>query len=155
MELKINGEIRNVDVEDNMPLLWVLRDELDMTGTKYGCGVSACGACTVQIDGVATRTCTLPVSAAVGKEIKTIEGIAENKSICWAICLKDKPKLIGTIGYYRTQFEHYRTEIGYELSPEFWGKGMASEAVQAALNYVFFKTKKLHFFISISIVDCV
>lgn len=78
MELKINGEIRNVEVEDNMPLLWVLRDELDMTGTKYGCGVSACGACTVTIDGVATRTCTLPASAAVGKEIKTIEGVAEN-----------------------------------------------------------------------------
>jgi len=76
MELKINGEIRNVEVEDNMPLLWVLRDELNMTGTKYGCGVSACGACTVQIDGVATRTCTLPASAAVGKEIKTIEGVA-------------------------------------------------------------------------------
>jgi len=78
MELKINGAIRNVDVEDNMPLLWVLRDELDMTGTKYGCGVSSCGACTVQIDGVATRTCTLPASAAVGKEIKTIEGVAAN-----------------------------------------------------------------------------
>jgi len=61
-----------------MPLLWVLRDELDMTGTKYGCGVSACGACTVQIDGVATRTCTLPAAAAVGKEIKTIEGVAAN-----------------------------------------------------------------------------
>ena len=76
MELKINGEIRNVEVEDNMPLLWVLRDELNMTGTKYGCGVSACGACTVQIDDVATRTCTLPASAAVGKEIKTIEGVA-------------------------------------------------------------------------------
>jgi len=76
MELKINGEIRNVTVEDNMPLLWVLRDELNMTGTKYGCGVAACGACTVQIDGVATRTCTLPVSMAAGKEIKTIEGVA-------------------------------------------------------------------------------
>jgi len=78
MELKINGEIRNVDVEDNMPLLWVLRDELNMTGTKFGCGVSACGACTCHIDGEATRTCTLPASAAVGKEIKTIEGIAAN-----------------------------------------------------------------------------
>ena len=77
MELKINGKIHNVEVEDNMPLLWVLRDELDMTGTKYGCGVSSCGACTVHIDGVATRTCTLPVSAAAGKEIKTIEGVAE------------------------------------------------------------------------------
>lgn len=78
MELKINGEIRNVDVEDTMPLLWVLRDELNMTGTKYGCGVSSCGACTVMIDGVATRTCTLTAVSAVGKEIKTIEGLASN-----------------------------------------------------------------------------
>jgi isoquinoline 1-oxidoreductase alpha subunit len=60
-----------------MPLLWVLRDVLNMTGTKYGCGVAACGACTVHIDGVATRTCILPVSLAEGKEIKTIESIGE------------------------------------------------------------------------------
>ena len=76
MELKINGETQTVEVESNMPLLWVLRDELNMTGTKYGCGVSSCGSCTVLIDGVATRTCTYPVAAAVGKEIKTIEAIA-------------------------------------------------------------------------------
>ena len=77
MELKINGKSHNVEVEGAMPLLWVLRDELNMTGTKYGCGVSSCGSCTVHIDGVATRTCTLPASAAEGKEITTIEGIAE------------------------------------------------------------------------------
>ena len=77
MELKINGKTQTCTAEENMPLLWVLRDELNMTGTKFGCGVSSCGACTVHIDGVATRTCTLPASAAVGKEIKTIEGIAE------------------------------------------------------------------------------
>jgi len=76
MELNINGKNVSVEVEEQMPLLWVLRDELNMTGTKYGCGVSACGACTCLIDGVATRTCTLPVSAIAGKEIKTIEGIA-------------------------------------------------------------------------------
>jgi len=81
MELKINGKSVSIEVEDNMPLLWVLRDELNMTGTKYGCGVSSCGACTVLIDGVATRTCTLPVSTAVGKEIKTIEGIAEGGNL--------------------------------------------------------------------------
>ena len=74
-ELKINGKAVSVDVEGNMPLLWVLRDELNMTGTKFGCGVSACGACTVLVDGVATRTCILPVSAAEGKEITTIEGL--------------------------------------------------------------------------------
>ena len=76
MELNINGKNISVDVEEHMPLLWVLRDELNMTGTKYGCGVSSCGACSVMIDGVATRTCTLPVSAAEGKSIKTIEGVA-------------------------------------------------------------------------------
>lgn len=76
MELNINGKLVKVDVEEQMPLLWVLRDELNMTGTKYGCGVSACGACSVIIDGEAVRTCTLPVSAALGKEIKTIEGLA-------------------------------------------------------------------------------
>jgi len=75
MELKINGKERQVDVEPGMPLLWVLRDELNMTGTKFGCGVSSCGACTVMVDGVATRTCTLPVVNAKDKEITTIEGI--------------------------------------------------------------------------------
>ncbi|RMG83943.1 MAG: (2Fe-2S)-binding protein [Bacteroidetes bacterium] len=77
MELKINGKTFPVEAESNMPLLWVLRDILNLTGTKYGCGVSACGACTVMLDGVATRTCTLPLSAAEGKEITTIEGIAQ------------------------------------------------------------------------------
>ena len=75
MELKINGKTHEVDVEPGMPLLWVLRDVLNMTGTKYGCGVSSCGACTVHVDGVATRTCVLPVTAVQGKEITTIEGI--------------------------------------------------------------------------------
>lgn len=75
MELKINGKVRQVDVEPGMPLLWVLRDELNMTGTKFGCGVSSCGACTVMVDGIATRTCTLPVVNAKDKEITTIEGI--------------------------------------------------------------------------------
>lgn len=81
MELNINGSLKTVNVEESMPLLWVLRDELNMTGTKYGCGVSACGACSCLIDGVATRTCTLPVSAAVGKEIKTIEAIASSGNL--------------------------------------------------------------------------
>lgn len=77
MELKINGKVHNITVEEGMPLLWVLRDELNMTGTKYGCGVSSCGSCTVMLDGVATRTCTLPVVAAEGKEITTIEGVGK------------------------------------------------------------------------------
>ena len=78
MELIINGKKHAVEIEKEMPLLWVIRDVLNMTGTKYGCGVSSCGACSVIIDGIATKTCTLPVSAAIGKDIKTIEGIAEN-----------------------------------------------------------------------------
>lgn len=81
MELKINGKVHNIEVEPGMPLLWVLRDELNMTGTKFGCGVSACGACTVMIDGVATRTCTLPVINAAGKEIITIEGIGSTAAL--------------------------------------------------------------------------
>jgi len=79
MILRINGQEHSVSVEPEMPLLWVLRDVLNMTGTKYGCGVAACGACTVHIDGVATRTCILPVSLAEGKEIKTIEAIGETE----------------------------------------------------------------------------
>lgn len=78
MNLNINGKSRTVNVEAGMPLLWVLRDELNMTGTKYGCGVSSCGACTVLIDGKATRTCTLAVAQVEGKEITTIEGISNN-----------------------------------------------------------------------------
>ena len=73
---KINGIERTVDVEPDMPLLWVLRDELGMTGTKFGCGIASCGACTVHVNGSAVRSCVLPVSAVEGQEITTIEGIA-------------------------------------------------------------------------------
>ena len=79
MILRINGKEHTVSAEPSMPLLWVLRDILNMTGTKYGCGVAACGACTVHLDGVPTRTCIYPVSAAEGKEIKTIESIGEKE----------------------------------------------------------------------------
>ena len=75
MKLNINGKNIEVNVEPGMPLLWVLRDELNMTGTKFGCGVSSCGACTVMVDGIATRTCTLPVVNAQDTKILTIEGI--------------------------------------------------------------------------------
>ena len=78
MDLKINGKSHSINVEEGMPLLWVIRDELNMTGTKYGCGVASCGSCTVLLDGVAVRTCTLPAAAAEGKEITTIEGIGES-----------------------------------------------------------------------------
>ena len=78
MKLMINNKEFDLDVEPNMPLLWVLRDELNMTGTKYGCGVTACGSCSVLIDGIATKTCALPISAVEGKSITTIEGISQN-----------------------------------------------------------------------------
>lgn len=73
--LNINGEERNVDVPEDMPLLWVLRDVIGLTGTKFGCGIAQCGACTVQLDGTAVRSCVLPVSAVAGKRVTTIEGI--------------------------------------------------------------------------------
>ena len=76
MNLNINGKDVQFEAEGSTPLLWVLRDILNMTGTKYGCGVASCGACTVHVDGVATRTCVLPVSMVEGKTITTIEGIA-------------------------------------------------------------------------------
>ncbi|WP_337169888.1 (2Fe-2S)-binding protein [Gemmatimonas aurantiaca] len=76
ISLKVNGKTRTVDVPADMPLLWVLRDELDLKGTKYGCGVARCGACTVHVNGVAQRTCNMPVSRAAGAEITTIEGLS-------------------------------------------------------------------------------
>ena len=75
--LTVNGQRKEVNVDPSTPLLWVLREELKMTGTKYGCGISACGACTVHVDGVATRSCVLPMSL-VGGAITTIEGIGQD-----------------------------------------------------------------------------
>lgn len=74
--LTVNGNRYDVDVPDTMPLLWVVRDELNLTGTKFGCGIGQCGACTMHVDGVAQRTCVFPVSAAVGKQINTIESLS-------------------------------------------------------------------------------
>lgn len=79
-KLNVNGKNVNVDVEDEMPLLWVLRDELGLTGTKYGCGVAVCGACTVLVDGQPVRSCVMPVSSMAGKKITTIEGLSKNGS---------------------------------------------------------------------------
>jgi len=75
MELNINGKKHQVNVEPEMPLLWVLRDELHMTGTKYGCGVAQCGSCSVIVDGVVMRSCSLPVGSLEGMEVKTIESL--------------------------------------------------------------------------------
>ncbi len=76
----LNGRSRTVTVAADTPLLWVLRDTLGMTGTKFGCGVAQCGACTVHVDGAATRTCVLPISSVAGKHVTTIEGLAPNRS---------------------------------------------------------------------------
>ena len=78
ISLSVNGKRRSVDVTPDTPLLWVLRDSLGLTGTKFGCGLSLCGACTVHLDGEVIRSCVTPVSAAVGKRIVTIEGLSKN-----------------------------------------------------------------------------
>ncbi len=78
--LRVNGQERTVDVDPETPLLWVLRDNLGLTGTKYGCGIAACGACTVHVDGVSERSCSVPVEFADGSEITTIEGLSEDRS---------------------------------------------------------------------------
>lgn len=80
MDLEINGKTHTVEAPADMPLLWVLRDLLGMTGTKYGCGIAQCGACTVLVDGVATRSCVMPASALAGRRITTIEGLPADAS---------------------------------------------------------------------------
>lgn len=77
-QLSLNGKSYSVDVEEDMPILWVVRDFVGLTGTKYGCGIGQCGSCTVHLDGVAIRSCSTPVAAAVGKKITTIEGLSES-----------------------------------------------------------------------------
>jgi isoquinoline 1-oxidoreductase subunit alpha len=80
LTLRINGQDKQVDVPEDMPLLWVLRDRLDLTGTKFGCGIGSCGACTVHLDGVAVRSCQLPAAAASGRTVTTIEGLSADGS---------------------------------------------------------------------------
>ena len=80
ISLTINGRRRDVDLAPDTPLLWVLRDALGLTGTKFGCGIAQCGACTVHLDGTAVRACTLPVSAAAGRAVTTIEGLSADGS---------------------------------------------------------------------------
>lgn len=80
VELRINGEARRLDVPDDMPLLWALRDAAGLTGTKFGCGIAQCGACTVHLDGEPVRSCQTPVSAAADSEITTVEGLSDDGS---------------------------------------------------------------------------
>jgi len=79
--ITVNGQQRSLDVEANMPLLWAIRETLGLTGTKFGCGIAACGACTVHLNGRAVRSCTLPVSAADGGSVTTIEGLATDGTL--------------------------------------------------------------------------
>lgn len=78
LSLSINGKISEIDVDPQMPLLWAIRDFVGLTGTKFGCGIAQCGSCTVHLDGVPVRSCVIPSSAAVGKQITTIEGLSEH-----------------------------------------------------------------------------
>ncbi len=77
LSIKVNGKAQTIDVEENTPLLWALRDHLGLTGTKYGCGVGQCGSCTVHLDGAPVRSCTIPVSSVNNQEVTTIEGLSE------------------------------------------------------------------------------
>jgi isoquinoline 1-oxidoreductase subunit alpha len=79
--ITVNGKEHALDLEPEMPLLWALRETLGLTGTKFGCGISACGACTVHLEGRAVRSCTLPISAADGKHVTTIEGLAQDGAL--------------------------------------------------------------------------
>jgi isoquinoline 1-oxidoreductase alpha subunit len=78
VDLRVNGEVRKVEADPDTPLLWVLRDELGMTGTKFGCGIAQCGACTVHVDGAAVRSCRLPIGVVGTRSITTIEGVGAN-----------------------------------------------------------------------------
>ena len=80
VNLKINGEEHSLDADPNMPLLWAIREIIGLTGTKFGCGIAQCGACTVQVDGNAVRSCNTPLAKAVGKDIRTIEGLSDDNS---------------------------------------------------------------------------
>jgi isoquinoline 1-oxidoreductase alpha subunit len=75
-KLTVNGKMRTIDVDSNTPLLWVIREQIGLTGTKYGCGIAACGSCTVLLDGAAVRSCAIPISAAEGKKVETVESLA-------------------------------------------------------------------------------
>jgi isoquinoline 1-oxidoreductase alpha subunit len=92
ISLVVNGQKHTVDVDPDTPLLWVIREKLNLTGTKYGCGIALCGACTVHIDGEAERSCQIPVSYAEGKKITTIEGIPENHPVKKAWIAEDVPQ---------------------------------------------------------------
>ena len=93
---KVNGHEVRVDADPETPLLWILRDHLGLTGTKYGCGIAACGACTIHLDGQAVRSCVLPLAAVAGRAITTIEGLGKSAShkVQWAWVEKDRKSVV-------------------------------------------------------------
>ncbi len=95
IKMTVNGKLHSVDADPEMPLLWALRENLQLTGTKFGCGMALCGACTVHLDGRAVRSCSTPLSAAAGKQVTSIEGVAANrigKAVQTAWTLHDVPQ---------------------------------------------------------------
>ena len=109
--LSVNGKTHQIDVDPSTPLLWVLREQVGLTGTKYGCGIAQCGSCTVHVDGVAMRSCSVPVSAVEGKQVITIEGLAQN-----GVLHKRNPMAsgkrcnAGSMGFWRAGLRAIRPE---------------------------------------------
>lgn len=89
VDVNVNGQVYSVDVPDDKPLLWVLREDVGLTGTKFGCGIAQCGACTVHLDGQATRSCILPVSAVAGRKITTVEGVESGAAMAVRAAWRD------------------------------------------------------------------
>ena len=122
--LKINGILHQVAVEDDMPLLWVLRDELGMTGTKFGCGIGQCGACTVLVNGKAVRSCSFPVFAAQDAEIITIEGLGNNHPVQQAWIEEQVPQcgycisgqIMATLALLSQNLKPSKTEIENKIT---------------------------------------
>lgn len=104
IDFEINGKAKSIDADGQMPLLWVLRDELDLKGTKFGCGKAMCGACTVHVDGDAVRSCSFPVEYAIGKKIKTIEAGSENDATIRAVQQAWTQEIVPQCGYCQPGF---------------------------------------------------
>ena len=106
IEFSVNGKERALDIEPDMPLLWVLRDELGLTGTKFGCGIASCGACTVHVNGTATRSCVTTISSVEGQEITTIEGLAATAS-------ERTEEVASPIAVHQAWIDHQIPQCGY------------------------------------------